>query len=159
MNIAITFRHMDASRSIKAYAREKVAKLQKFLRQPMTARVTLSLDKLEHVAESRISSGGEHLEAREQSQDMYASIDKMVDKLERIIRGTKGAKEAKARRSGASLRLVPADTTLIEASSEEEEAQPKARKAPKPVSSRSQKVAKAPAAKKAARTARRAAAT
>jgi len=104
MNISITFRQMDASAAIKAYAREKVAKLQKFLRQPMTARVTLSLDKLRHVAETRISSGGRHLEAKEQSQDMYASIDKVIDKLERQIRGAKGAAQAKARRGGATLR-------------------------------------------------------
>ena len=104
MNISITFRQMDASPAIKTYAREKVAKLQRFLRRPMRARVTLSVDRLRHVAETRISSGGAHLEAREQSDDMYASIDKVVGKLERQIRGTKGAAQARARRSGATLR-------------------------------------------------------
>lgn len=104
MNITITFRHMEASTSIKGYAREKVAKLQKFLRQPMTAKVTLSPDKLKYVAETRLSSGGEHIEAREETEDMYASIDKMVDKLERIIRGVKETKVTKARRGGATLR-------------------------------------------------------
>ncbi len=104
MNITITFRHMDSSSAVKAYAGEKVSKLQKFLRQPMTAKVTLSVDKLRHVAEARISSGGQHLEAKEKTDDMYASIDKVIDKLERQIRGTKGAKQAKARRSGVTLR-------------------------------------------------------
>ncbi len=104
MNITITFRHMDSSSAVKAYAGEKVSKLQKFLRQPMTAKVTLSVDKLRHVAEARISSGGQHLEAKEKTDDMYASIDKVIDKLERQIRGTKGVKQAKARRSGATLR-------------------------------------------------------
>jgi putative sigma-54 modulation protein len=104
VNISITFRHMEASDAIKAYAHDKVAKLQKFLRQPMTAKVTLSLDKLRHVAETRISSGGAHLEAKEGSDDMYASIDKVIAKLERQIRGTKGAALSKKRRSGGSLR-------------------------------------------------------
>jgi putative sigma-54 modulation protein len=104
VNISITFRHMVASEAIKAYARDKVAKLQKFLRQPMTAKVTLSLDKLRHVAETRISSGGAHLEAKEATEDMYASIDKVIDKLERQIRGTKGTALSKKRRSGDSLR-------------------------------------------------------
>jgi putative sigma-54 modulation protein len=62
------------------------------------------VDKLRHVAEARISSGGQHLEAKEKTDDMYASIDKVIDKLERQIRGTKGAKQAKARRGGATLR-------------------------------------------------------
>ena len=70
----------------------------------MTAKVTLSLDKLRHVAETRISSGGEHLEAKETSEDMYASIDRVLDKLERQIRGSKGAARAKKRRGGDSLR-------------------------------------------------------
>jgi putative sigma-54 modulation protein len=106
MNISITFRHMDPSEAIKAYARDKVAKLQKFLREPMTAKVTLSLDKLRHVAETRISSGGAHLEAKEDSEDMYASIDKVIDKLERQIRGTKGAARSRKRRGGNSVRLA-----------------------------------------------------
>jgi putative sigma-54 modulation protein len=99
MNISITFRHMEPSDAIKSYAEDKVAKLQKFLRRPMTAKVTLALQKLHHVAETRISSGGERLEAMEASEDIYASIDKVVAKLERQIRGTKGAQQAKKRGS------------------------------------------------------------
>jgi len=104
MNISITFRHMDPSDAIKSYAIDKVSKLQKFLREPMTAKVTLSLDKLRHVAETRLSSGGAHLEAKETSEDMYASIDKVIDKLERQIRGTKGAARARKRRGGDTVR-------------------------------------------------------
>jgi putative sigma-54 modulation protein len=103
MNVSITFRHMDPSEAIKRHARDKLAKLQKFLRQPMTAKVTLSIDRLKHIAETRISSGGAHLEAKEASEDMYASIDKVMGKLERQIRGTKGAAQAK-RRGGESVR-------------------------------------------------------
>ncbi|MEB2311967.1 MAG: ribosome-associated translation inhibitor RaiA [Sorangiineae bacterium] len=104
MNISVTFRQMEPSEAIKAYAREKVSRLQKFLREPMTAKITLSLDKLVHQAETRISSGSARLDARESSDDMYASIDKMVDKLERQIRVTKGAAQAKKRRSGETVR-------------------------------------------------------
>jgi putative sigma-54 modulation protein len=104
VNISITFRHMDASEAIKSYAADKIGKLQKFLRQPMTAKVTLSIDRLKHIAETRISSGGSHLEAKESSADMYASIDRVIDKLERQIRGAKGAAQSKKRRSGDSLR-------------------------------------------------------
>ena len=57
MSISITFRHMDSTEAIKQYAEGKVSKLQKFLRQPMRARVTLSLNKLRHEAEVQVSSG------------------------------------------------------------------------------------------------------
>jgi len=104
MNVSITFRHMDASEAIKKHAAAKLSKLQKFLRQPMTAKVTISVDKLKHVAEARVSSGGAHLEAKESSDDMYTSIDRMIEKLDRQIRVTKGAAEARRRTSKTSAR-------------------------------------------------------
>lgn len=104
MNVTITFRHMEPSEAIKEYARSKVSKLQKHLRQPMTARVTLSLDKLEHSAEVQIASGPHRVEAKEVSDDTYASIDAVLDKLDRQVRGAKGATQAKRRRSGETLR-------------------------------------------------------
>jgi ribosome hibernation promoting factor len=104
MNITVTFRHIDASDALRKRATDKISKLQKFLRQPMTARVTVSLEKLKHEVEARISSGGERFEAHEATEDMYESIDKVMDKLERQIRGSKGAARAKKRRKGATLR-------------------------------------------------------
>ena len=100
----ITFRHVDPSDAIKQHAEEKVSKLQRFLRQPMSARVTLSLEKLEHCAEIGISSGGEHHEAHEACEDMYVAIDRAVQKLERQISGSKGSAQAKQRRGGVTLR-------------------------------------------------------
>ena len=105
MDISITFRHMDSSDAIKAYTGEKLTKLQKFLRRPMTAKVTLWVDRLKHVAETRISSGGEHLEARQESDDMYASIDAVMGKLERQIRANKGAARAR-RHDGDSIKTA-----------------------------------------------------
>jgi len=104
MNVSITFRHMDASEAIKKHTSDKLGKLQKFLRQPMTAKVTISLDKLKHVAEARVSSGGAHLEAKESSDDMYTSIDRVIDKLDRQIRVTKGAAEARRRVAKVAVR-------------------------------------------------------
>lgn len=97
MNITITFRHMEGTDAVKRFAHEKVAKLQKFLRQAMTAQVTLAVEGLEHVAEVGIQSGSAHFLASERSQDMYASIDMVLDKLERQIRAAKGASMARKR--------------------------------------------------------------
>lgn len=86
MNISITFRQMDSTDAVKGYATDKVAKLQKFLRHPMHGTVTLSCQKTIQVAEVDLHAGGEHYHAHEESEDMYASIDRVVDKLERQIR-------------------------------------------------------------------------
>lgn len=114
MDISITFRHMDSSDAIKAYTGEKLTKLQKFLRRPMTAKVTLWVDRLKHVAEARISSGGEHLDARQESDDMYASIDAVMGKLERQIRAAKGAARAR-RHDGGSIRTAPVASAALSA--------------------------------------------
>jgi len=90
MNISITFRHMDASEAVKFYANEKIAKLQRFLRGPMKGQVTMSCqqERLFRV-EVDIHSGHDHFHAHETSEDMYASIDKVMDKVERQIHSAK----------------------------------------------------------------------
>jgi putative sigma-54 modulation protein len=87
MNIAITFRQMDATDAVKTYATDKVARLQKFLRRPLKGQVTLSCRDggRSHHAEVDIHSGENHFHAHETSEDMYATIDKVIDKLERQI--------------------------------------------------------------------------
>jgi putative sigma-54 modulation protein len=95
MNIAITFRHIDGSEAVKGYATEKISKLQKYLRQAMTAQVTLSVEGLEHIADVRIQAGSGSFHANERKHDMYASIDLVLDKLERQIKSEKGANVAK----------------------------------------------------------------
>jgi putative sigma-54 modulation protein len=99
VNIAITFRHMEATEAMKVHATDKVAKLQKFLRQPMKGQVTLSCEKKLHKAEVDVHSGPEHFHAHEESEDMYASVDLVVDKLERQIRAAR--KATTSRKKGA----------------------------------------------------------
>ena len=109
MNITITFRHMDATDAVKAYATEKVAKMQRFLRSPLKGQVTLSCqhDRL-HTVEVDVHAGHSHFHAHETSEDMYASIDKVSDKIERQILSAK--ESVKARKKGAeraSQHLLP----------------------------------------------------
>ena len=109
MNIAITFRHMEATEAVKVYATEKVGKMQRFLRAPLKAQVTVSCqhDRL-HRAEVDIHAGPERFHAHETTEDMYASIDKVVDKLERQVRAAREV--ATANHKGAeraSDRLLP----------------------------------------------------
>ncbi len=57
MNITITFRHMVGTEAVKRHAHEKVAKLQKFLRQAMSAQVTLSVLRLPVAPRARSALG------------------------------------------------------------------------------------------------------
>lgn len=104
MNVSITFRHMEPTESLKTFASKKVERLQKFLRQPMTARVTLALDKLEREVEVQIQSGGERYEAKDISDDTYGSIDRVMDKLLHQIRAAHGVESTRRRRGQTDLR-------------------------------------------------------
>jgi putative sigma-54 modulation protein len=99
MNITITFRHMDATGAVKGYSTEKVARLQRFLRWPMKGQVTLSCqhDRL-HSVEVDVHAGPTHFHAHETSEDMYTSIDKVIDKIERQIVSAK--KSVTSRKKG-----------------------------------------------------------
>lgn len=107
MNIAITFRQMESTDAVKGYAQDKVGRLQKFVRDPMKGQVKLSCQSHQHHAEVDLHAGGSHYHAHETSEDMYASIDKVIDKLERQIRGSKSSQKGKER---ASQRLITDET-------------------------------------------------
>jgi putative sigma-54 modulation protein len=112
MNVSITFRHMAPTDSIKAYASDKLGRVQKFLRQPMAARMTISLDKLEHTVEVQVQSGGQWYEAKEVSPDTYASIDAVVDKIERQITHAKGVQSSRRRKESDLRHATPAEVAL-----------------------------------------------
>lgn len=86
MQLNITFRHLDPIDSLKNYAREKVERVNKYLDKATEAHVTLSLERHLHHADISIHSGSFLLRGREKSEDMYASIDLAMDKIERQLK-------------------------------------------------------------------------
>lgn len=104
MGIAITFRHLASSDAIKTYVHEKLERVQKYLRQPLDAHVTVFTEKHLHVAEISLNTAGRQYQARHESDDMYKSLDLMIDKVEHqiakhhdaVARNKKGADAARA---------------------------------------------------------------
>ncbi|MGQ0504365.1 MAG: ribosome hibernation-promoting factor, HPF/YfiA family [Myxococcaceae bacterium] len=86
MQLNITFRHLDASDSLKEYARIKVERVNKYLAKAGDAHVVLSVERHLHHADITIHSGAFVLRGREKSEDMYASLDLAMDKIERQLR-------------------------------------------------------------------------
>lgn len=86
MQLNITFRHLDPIDSLKNYAREKVERVNKYLDKATEAHVVLSLERHLHHADISIHSGSFLLRGKERSEDMYASIDLAMDKIERQLK-------------------------------------------------------------------------
>ncbi|HEX8826229.1 MAG TPA: ribosome-associated translation inhibitor RaiA [Archangium sp.] len=86
MQLNITFRQFGSSDSLKEYAKEKVERVNKYLDRAGEAHVVLSLERHLHHAEITIHSGSWVLRGRDKSEDMYASIDLAMDKIETQLR-------------------------------------------------------------------------
>lgn len=97
MQISFSFRHVDSSEGIKSYASEKIARLQKYLRAPLTADVTISKERHLHCIAISIMADGHRYAGTEESEDMYASIDLCIDKLDRQVRDAKATATDKKR--------------------------------------------------------------
>ena len=86
MNITIKGNHMDVTDALKTYAAEKVGKLEKYLPEGADAVVILGVEKFRHKAEVQIKVNGILIQAHEETEEMYASIDKVMDKLGRQVK-------------------------------------------------------------------------
>jgi len=87
MQIAVTFRHMDASEPVRAYVEEKLSRVKKYIEEPIDAQVALSVEKkIRHKAEVTIVAKGITIKGSEETNDMYAAIDAVVDKIERQLK-------------------------------------------------------------------------
>lgn len=86
MQIAVTFRHMEADEGVKAYVKRRVQRLKKFIENPREAHVVLSVEKFRHSAELTIISDGLTLNSEGRDRDLYTAIDQMADRMDRRIR-------------------------------------------------------------------------
>lgn len=91
MRLHVKGKNVEVSDAIHDYAERKLGKLAPQLADPTHVELELAVEKNpsiadNHVAEATIWTKGPVLRAREASSDMRASIDLLVDKLERQVK-------------------------------------------------------------------------
>jgi len=87
MQINVTFRHMETSEPVRNYVEEKLTKVKKYIDEPVDAQVVLSVEKkIRHKAEVTLAAKGIIIKAKEETSDMYAAIDGVLDKLDRQLK-------------------------------------------------------------------------
>jgi putative sigma-54 modulation protein len=87
MDMTVTGRHVDVTPAIREYAVKKLDHIGIDFPRVLSAHYILEVDKFRHIAELVLQCGNHiTIEAREVSEDLYASIDRVVDKVMRQMR-------------------------------------------------------------------------
>jgi putative sigma-54 modulation protein len=85
MRIDIHGQHIDVTPALRDYVATRLERLARHFDQPFDVRVVLSVDKPRHRAEATLTPAGRSLHADADGADMYAAIDLLADKLDRLI--------------------------------------------------------------------------
>lgn len=103
MKYSIRGQQIQVTDALREYVEKKLSRLEKYFEVPTTSEVnvTLSVTKDLHSIEVTIPLPGMMLRAEDKSDDMYASIDSVIDKLERQIRKHKTKLNRKFRQEGS----------------------------------------------------------
>lgn len=87
MIINVTARHVDISDAMKAHVTTKLSSVLDRYPQIEHAHVILDIEKFRHMIEVVIQAKKhQRIEAKDESNDMYTSIDRVADKLDRQLR-------------------------------------------------------------------------
>lgn len=113
----------QVTEALRDYAEKKLSRLERYFETPVASEitVTLSVTKGQHTVEVTIPLVGVMLRAEEKSADMYASIDLVVDKLERQIRKHKTKVNRKFRQGSGVKALFSEEGSAVSVLEEEDE--------------------------------------
>ena len=85
MNLQISGHHVDVTEALRTFVTTKIQRIERHFDHLIDANVILTVEKLRHKAEATLRVRGATLHAQEVQQDMYAAIDRLMDKLDRQI--------------------------------------------------------------------------
>ena len=86
MNVLVKGTNLEVTRSMREYARKKVAKIGKFFaKNSLSAQITMGMERGMHVVDVTVQLKDLLLRGEEKANDIYVSIDGAIDKIERQI--------------------------------------------------------------------------
>lgn len=98
MKTIVSGRNMNVTDALRDTIQSKLGKLDRFFHKELEAQITLSIEKNRHIIEVTIPFNGSILRAEEATEDMYRSIDGVVDKLTRQLEKQKNKLENRINR-------------------------------------------------------------
>ncbi len=86
MQISIVGRHFEVSEPIKKYIDERLMRLAQFDPRIVGAHVMLSVEKYRHIADITLLTKSMSINGKGQTNDVYASVDSALTRLEKQIK-------------------------------------------------------------------------
>ncbi len=122
MKISVRGKNIDATPALADYAEKKLSKLEKHFDKATDVQVVLSVIREDHIVEVTMNINGLIMRGEESTGDMYASIDMVVDKLERQLKKYKTRMNKSLRQRG--VRVISEKLALTEAEARMEDETP-----------------------------------
>lgn len=85
MNIIFKGKHIEVTDALRNYVKKRLSKIERHFDHILEVIVTFSVEKNRQIVEVTLQTNRALIRAEEETNDMYTSIDKVVDKLERQI--------------------------------------------------------------------------
>ncbi len=85
MQINITGHRLEVTPALRAFTQEKFDKLERHFDHITSINVIFDVEKLRQIAEATVYVAKGELHASSESEDMYAAIDTLIDKLDRQL--------------------------------------------------------------------------
>lgn len=82
MNLNISGHHVELTHPLRDYVASKLKRVERHFDHLIKASVILTVDKLRHRAEATLHTRGADLHATAVEENMYAAIDRLIDKLD-----------------------------------------------------------------------------
>jgi putative sigma-54 modulation protein len=86
MHLRVTGHHVEITASLRSYVEKKLERLVRHSDHVIDAHCVLTVEKLVQRAETTLHLRGESVHALAEDGNMYAAIDALTDKLERLVR-------------------------------------------------------------------------
>ncbi|NND81270.1 MAG: ribosome-associated translation inhibitor RaiA [Gammaproteobacteria bacterium] len=86
MQLTISGHQIDLTDSMKNYIGEKMQRIERHFDHLNSIDVVLHVEKIHHKAEATVNAKGITLHAHADSDNMYASIDTLTDRLDSQVR-------------------------------------------------------------------------
>jgi putative sigma-54 modulation protein len=86
MQLTLTGHHVEITPPLREYVDKKLERILRHFERVVDVHCVLTVEKLEHKAEATLGVSGAVIHADARHEDMYAAIDALVDKLDRLVR-------------------------------------------------------------------------